>query len=85
MIMNKLMIGGMMLIGLVAAAQEPVKQADGTKVKDTTNDVRRFVSTNTTETITTTTRHGRRKKQPATIKDTTATIKVDMVESKSRY
>ena len=80
--MKNLILSALLLMGFTAIAQEPVKGTEAQN-KNGTNDVRRFVSSQSVVTTTTTTKHGYRKKKPIeTIKDSTYTEYADMSETK---
>jgi len=79
--MKKLILSALLLMGFAATAQEPVK---ATEIQNAnTTDVRRFVSSQSVVTTTTTIKHGYRKKKPVeTIKDSTLATEADMAEIK---
>jgi len=82
--MKKIILSGIMLIGLAAAAQQPVQVTTSQQAKDSSKtDVRRYVHSDDTSTTVTVTKHGYRKRQPSeAIKDTTVTTKVYIAETK---
>ena len=82
--MRKIILGGIMLIGLAAAAQQPVQAITSQQVKDSTKtDVRRYVHSDDTSTTVTVTKRGYRKRLPSgAIKDTMVTTKVYVADTK---